>query len=250
MVKDSLQLALVRTEKEAKAFWNAIDEIEEDLKNTTDEELTNADSKFFKRILNWIRRVFNFNTNTDTHYIQKYGDFNKISSYGRLRQWCGPWVCGYIVYVNQGIDKYQFFEDCSSTFGEFGIVNNLFRYLNSFPDAKTRAMFPAEISWSMPIASGRKIWVNPAPIMNNLHAYSHIRYQKKPALRLCAAEGELHWTLAFGARATGNYFWRNYYFLQIDNGTTIKEENRNRVISDSKHYTAVDWWNPWYLVYD
>ena len=250
MVKDSLQLALVRTEKEAKAFWNAIDEIEEDLKNTTDEELTNADSKFFRRIRNWIRRVFNFNTNTDTHYIQKYGDFNKISSYGRLKQWCGPWVCGYIVYVNQGIDKYQFFEDCSSTFGEFGIVNNLFRYLNSFPDAKTRAMFPAEISWSMPIASGRKIWVNPAPIMNNLHAYSHIRYQKKPALRLCAAEGELHWTLAFGARATGNYFWRNYYFLQIDNGTTIKEENRNRVISDSKHYTAVDWWNPWYLVYD
>ena len=248
MIKDSLQSTLVRTEKEAKAFWNAIDEIEEDLKKTTDEELTNADSKFFRRIRNWIRRVFNFNTNTDTHYIEKYANYSNIDNYGHINDWCGPWVCGYIVYVNLGIDRYQTFENCSSTFGELGIINNLFRYLNSFPDAKTRALSPAEACWAMPIASQGRIWIHPSAFYNNLHAYDHIRYRKKPALRLCATKGQLHWTLALGAKATGNYWWRNYYFLQIDNGTLIS--NRHQFPKDAQNYTAIDWWNPWFLVYD
>ena len=152
------------------------------------------------------------------------------------------------MYVNLGIDRYQTFENCSSTFGELGIINNLFRYLNSFPDAKTRALSPAEACWAMPIASQGRIWIHPSAFYNNLHAYDHIRYRKKPALRLCATKGQLHWTLALGAKATGNYWWRNYYFLQIDNGTLIS--NRHQIPKDAQNYTAIDWWNPWFLVYD
>ena len=63
-----------------------------------------------------------------------------------------------------------------------------------------------------------------------------------------AANGQLHWTLACGAVANGSYLWRNYKFLQIDNGTLITDEERD--INKEINYTAVQVWNPWFLVYD
>ncbi|GIM60488.1 hypothetical protein CAPN008_05380 [Capnocytophaga canis] len=62
------------------------------------------------------------------------------------------------------------------------------------------------------------------------------------------ANGQLHWTLAYGAVANGRYLWRNYKFLQIDNETLIKD--RKRDINEEINYTAVQVWNPWFLVYD
>ena len=36
---------------------------------------------------------------------------------------CGPWGCGYILYANQGKDKYDFFYNNASSFGELCILN-------------------------------------------------------------------------------------------------------------------------------
>lgn len=240
-VKKSMELSLIQSEEEAKAFWQSIAEIEPELEKATDTEIKDTNSKFFGRIFRWFRRVFDFNTNKDRHPIHKYTNNEKIKSYGHLNDWCGPWVCGYILYVNQGVDKYNFFENCSSTFGELGILNYALRIFG-------KPMTPVEMGWSMPIASKGRIWINPVPHFADLHAYDHIRYRKKPAIRLCSNKGELHWTLAYGARATGGYFWRNYYFLQIDNGSKIKDRYQNP--DKDAYYTKVDWWNPWLLVWD
>ncbi|MFK8297127.1 hypothetical protein ACI76O_01905 [Capnocytophaga cynodegmi] len=248
-LKDSMQLALRRTEKDAEAFWKAITEVESELVMATDEEINDANSKFFGRIFRWVRRVFNFKTNKDRHTLREYADNTKINDYGHINDWCGPWVCGYIVYAKQGKDKYQFFEDCASTFGELGILNNFLRYLKGIK-AEARPMTPAEMSWSMPIASNGKIWINPIPNMAGFHAYQHISDRNNPVIRLCASGGELHYTLVYGVRQTGNYWWRNYYFLQIDNGSLYPVGNRNQDPERNENYHSVDWWNPWFLVWD
>lgn len=103
------------------------------------------------------------------------------------------------------------------------------------------------MAWSMPIASGQKIWVEPTLRFRDRVAYDHIRHSDRPTLRLCASGSALHWTLAYGTRQTGNRFWRNYYFLQIDNGSKIGVPGSVR---DWGNYKSVDWWNPWLLVWD
>jgi hypothetical protein len=57
----------------------------------------------------------------------------------------------------------------------------------------------------------------------------------------------LHWTLAYGAKQTGSWFWRNYYFLQIDNGAKVGVPGDKK---NGGNYTKVDWWNPWLMVWD
>ncbi len=98
-----------------------------------------------------------------------------------------------ILYVNQGKDKYDFFYNNASSFGEFGILNFALRLFG-------RPMTPGEMGWTMPIASNGKIWINPALCFADLFAYDQIKHYKKPAIRLCGSGGQLHWTLAYGAK--------------------------------------------------
>lgn len=79
------------------------------------EELNN-ESKLFGRLF---RRIFS-RTDKSLKWIDKYDDRKHFYRRGGA---CGPWVCGYILYVNQGKDKYDFFYNNASSFGEFGILN-------------------------------------------------------------------------------------------------------------------------------
>ena len=89
----------------------------------------------------------------------------------------------------------------------------------------------------MPIASNGKIWINPALCFADLFAYDQIKHYKKPAIRLCGSGGQLHWTLAYGAKQTGSWLWRNYYFLQIDNGAKVGVPGDKK---NGGNYTKVD----------
>lgn len=232
-LKDSMQSALNKNQQQAEAYWNTISQNEKDILTMSDEDITNKSSKFFGR---FFRRIFS-RVDRGLHYIQKYE--NQKNNF-RRGGWCGPWVCGYIVYANQQTDQYAFFENEASTFGEFGILNISLRLLG-------RPMTPMEMARSMPIASKGKIWISPVLCFADLFAYDQIKHYEKPAIRMCSIGGSLHWTLAYGAKQTGNWLWRNYYFLQIDNGTSIGNQ---RSASNSGDYTAVDWWNPWLMVWD
>lgn len=138
-----------------------------------------------------------------------------------------------------GVDKYQFFENNASTVGELGPLNYLLRVFG-------RPMTPVEMSWTMSIASCGKISINPTLRFKDETAYNHI-CNNKPAIRLCSSKGGLHWTLAYSAKQTGNRAWRNYYFLQIDNGQKVDVPNP-KDMDDGNNYNRVDWWNPWLMV--
>ena len=99
----------------------------------------------------------------------------------------------------------------------------------------------------MPVASNGKIWINPALCFADLFAYDQIKHYKKPAIRLCSSRGQLHWTLAYGAKQTGSWLWRNYYFLQIDNGSAVEIPGSK---TNGANYTKAQWWNPWLMVWD
>ena len=135
---------------------------------------------------------------------------------------------------------FDFFYNNASSFGEFGILNFALRLFG-------RPMTPGEMGRTMPIASNGKIWINPALCFADLFAYDQIKHYKKPAIRLCGSGGQLHWTLAYGAKQTGSWLWRNYYFLQIDNGAKVGVPGDKK---NGGNYTKVDWWNPWLMVWD
>lgn len=235
MVRDSMNVALIQSEKEAKAFWEEMASIEPEVMVLTEDEI-NADSKFFGHLKRIFRRVFS-KTDTSLITIDKY---DRRKEEYRRGGWCGPWVCGYILFVNQGVDKYTFFEKSASTEGELGVLNFALRLFG-------RPMTPVEMSRSMPVASNGRIWINPSLHFRDMYAYDQIKYHKKPVIRLCGVNGGLHWTLAYGARQTGNWLWRNYYFLQIDNGAKVGVPGNK---GDGRNYTSVDWWNPWLMVWD
>ncbi len=242
VMRDSMMVALERTQKEAQAYWNTLSEHEKELLEASDEEIA-SESKFFGRLF---RRIFS-RVDRSRHPIPKYEGF-KDKEYKRSGgEWCGPWVCGYILYVNQGIDKFKYFEDWCSTIGAAG-----FGFLLSKTVLKgEKAMYPSEMSASMPIASGGKIWINPVPLFQDLCAYDQIKHYRRPAIRLCwvsdSSGSGFHWVLAYGARQTGSWFWRNYYFLQTDNGAYIKKIGNGR---NNDAYKSVEWWNPWLMVWD
>lgn len=233
-LRDSMEVNLAKAEEEAKAYWNTLSVHEQRLLETSDDELNN-DTKFFGRLF---RRIFSRTDRTPSP-IRKYD--NEKNEYRRRKgDACGPWVCAYILYVNQKKDKYDFFYQNASSFGEFGILNFALRLLG-------KPMTPAEMSWTMSIASNRKIWINPALCFADVFAYDQIKHYKKPAIRLCSSGKELHWTLAYGARQTGSWLWRNYYFLQIDNGAKVGIPGD---MNDRGNYFKVQWWNPWLMVWD
>lgn len=234
--RDSMERALDRVQKEAEAYWNTLSEHEKELLEANDNEIT-SESKFFGRLF---RRIFS-KVESDVTYISRYDKKKKTYRMAtRGHDWCGPWACGYILYVNKGIDKYDFFTDCASSFGELTVLNFSLRLFG-------RPMTPVEMSWSMPIASKLKIWINPVLMFQDLCAYDQIKFHDHPALRLCNEGASLHWTLAYGARQTGSWLWRNYYFLQIDNGGKLDIPGNP---SSKENYQKVDWWNPWLMVWD
>ncbi len=237
-VRDSMVVRLEKNKKETKNYWNTLSEHEEALLEADDSEIT-SDSKYFGRLF---RRIFS-RVDKSLHYLKKY-DKEKYSY--RRGGWCGPWACGYIVYVNQKKDKYDFFESCAATFGELDIQHSLYGS-NIFLRLFGKPLTPVEMSWSMPIASKGKIWINPIPLYQDMCAYDQIKHYGKPALRLCNVGLSLHWTLAYGAKQTGSWGWRNYYFLQIDNGAKVGIPNNAK---NKNNYQRVDWWNPWLMVWD
>lgn len=112
-LKDSMVVNLARTAEEAKAYWKTLSSYEQELLKTSDEELNN-ESNFFGRLF---RRIFS-RTDKSLKWIDKY-DVKKHSY--RRGGACGPWVCGYILYANQGKDKYDFFYNNASFGGELSI---------------------------------------------------------------------------------------------------------------------------------
>ena len=86
-LKDSMEVSLARTEKEAKAYWNTLSAYEQELLETSDEELNN-EGKFFGRLF---RRIFS-RTDKSLKWIDKYDDRKHFYRRGGA---CGPWVCGY-----------------------------------------------------------------------------------------------------------------------------------------------------------
>lgn len=53
----------------------------------------------------WFRRVFS-RVDESKHMLKRYE--SNINSYDGRGRWCGPWVCGFILFVNQGVDVYDF----------------------------------------------------------------------------------------------------------------------------------------------
>jgi hypothetical protein len=233
---DSLAASLLKNQNGTEAFCSFVDEILPEVEQLDDDEIIDSSGKgLFSRLVSAIRRVFSCVDETK-YYVSKYTTYR--SPYRSGSDWCGPWVCGYIWYINSGEDKYSTFECYSSTVGIYTIPGYVFRFMG-------RPMFPREMALSMPIVSKGKIWIDPDLRFVDYAAYDHIRYNKKPALRLCTSSGEGHWTVACGTYQTGSYLWRTYYYLQKENKSS-DYKNPN----DNKYYSQVDWWNPWLLVYD
>jgi hypothetical protein len=240
---DSMLVALLQDQNQTEAYWNFMTEFIPEIEQLDDEEIISDSGKgLFSRIVSAIRRVFS-GVDETKYYLDRYAQRNK--SYNPTTSgsvWCGPWVCGYIWYIKSGQDKYSSFESYASTVGELGILNFALRLLG-------RPMTPAEMAWSMPIVSGGKIRIDPDLRFVDYAAYDQIRYNKKPALRLCAKNSSLHWTVAYGAYQTGSYLWRTYYYLQHDNGSLFSRGGYKDP-SVNSNYSQVDWWNPWLLVWD
>lgn len=233
---DSLSLSLKSNTKNTEAFWNEMDEEIDKVNKMDDSEIINDSGKsIFSRLF---RRIFS-KVDRSTSYLSKYVNSGTYKGPSSGAVWCGPWVCGYICYVNTGQNKYNYFVNCASSFGELGVLNFALRIFG-------RPLTPSEMSWSMPIASGGKIHISPFLWFSDFSAYDQIHHHHKPALRLCAKNGDLHWTLAYGSFQSGNYFWRNYYFLQQDNASKGVYKNPN----NKSNYSRVDWWNPWLMVWD
>jgi len=235
LLADSMAVAYGRHVQNTEAFWTELESETTNIDQIDDSEILDENGKFLGRLF---RRVFS-GVDRRLHYLDRYAASGEYHGTTTGTPWCGPWACGYILYVKTKENKYRFFEDCASTFGEFGVLNFALRLMG-------RPMTPAEMSRSMPIASNGKIWISPFLWFQDFAAYDQIKHHKRPALRLCAKGGSLHWTVAYGAYQTGSYFWRNYYFLQQDNHSLGKDKEAAK----PRYYSRVDWWNPWLMVWD
>lgn len=236
ILADSLNSSLKNDTRNTIAFWSEMDKEIDKVNKMDDSEIINDSGKsIFSRLF---RRIFSSVDRTPS-YLSKYVNSGTYRGPSSGTIWCGPWACGYIYYVNTGKNKYSYFEDCASSFGELGILNFALRLMG-------KPLTPAEMSWSMPIASGGKIHISPFLWFSDFAAYDQIEHNHKPALRLCSKGGGLHWTVAYGTFQSGNYFWRNYYFLQQDNSSRgVWQDPTNK-----SNYSQVDWWNPWLMVWD
>lgn len=232
---DSLKNSLADNIENTEAFWADMDGLIEEVDGLSDDELIDESGKGLKII----RRIFS-KVDRDITYIQRYNNRNYVVK-NTSSLACGPWVCGFIYYIKYGVDKYKYFYDCASTVGEFGLANVGMRLMNQ------RAMTPAEMSWSMKKITNGTITIDPKLVFNDFSAYDQIHHYDSPAIRLCKSGNSLHWMLAFGTYQSGNYAWRNYYFVFRDNQTHGDYIDPTTKGDD---YSQVDWWNPWLMVWD
>ena len=231
---DSLKNSLADNIENTEAFWADMEGLIEEVDSLSDEELIDESGKGLKII----RTIFS-KVDRDITYIGKYNKGRyKVTTASTLA--CGPWVCGYIYYSNYGVDKYDYFYKRASTVGEVFVANLVMRI------GGQRAMTPAEMSWTMCAATNELIRIEPDLKFNDFAAYDQIHFYHSPAIRLCVKKGSLHWMLAFGTYQSGNYLWRNYYFIFHDNETKGVPKDAN----DKENYSQVDWWNPWLMVWD
>lgn len=235
VLADSMKVAYEQDIKNTEAFWTELESETSNINEIDDSEILDGNGKsIFSRLF---RRIFS-GVDSKTRYLDRYVNSGSYSGASGTK-WCGPWACGYVLYVKTSENKYKYFEDCASTYGELGILNFALRLFG-------RPMTPAEMSWSMPIASKGKVRISPFLWFTDFAAYDQIKHYNKPALRLCSKGSSLHWTVAYGTYQSGNYFWRNYYFLQQDNSSQGGYKNPN----NKSNYSRVDWWNPWLMVWD
>ena len=230
-VRDSLQRSLLESEEGAAAFWEDIDEVEGELLQTSDEEIVNTNSKFFGRIRRWFSRKI-LKTDETPYTIDKY--YWKDGSLYNKNGWCGPWVCGYIYWVKYGINAYDNFLSYATTRGEGIIPAGIFKKFEGRP------MTPDEMYIAMRDISRGDMSISSSYNFKDATAYNHIK-SMRPAIRLCMSEGNLHWTLAFGAKKIGPVVWRKYEFRQIDNGSKVGKKGE---------FSSTEWWNIWLLVFD
>jgi hypothetical protein len=257
-IETGLNAALENKNGQSEAFWDAIDEILPEIESIEDEdEIIDSSSKgLFSSLVSWVvHKVVTIFTGVDTslYYIDKYTGYDKEFSYeGRSwKPWCGPWVCGYLMWIKDGRSGNYFntFYNLASTRGEFGFLNIVLR-------ASGRPMTPAEMTWALPAVSKGKIWFANTWLYNDSAAYDYIKISKQPAIVLCTAENEdgkkeLHYRLAVGARRTGSVLSETFYFLQHDNsdkGETCITNTSTLKRDTNSEYKTVEWWNPWFLV--
>jgi hypothetical protein len=224
---------------------------------TDEEEVIDASGKgFFSSLISAIvHKVVTLFTGVDQsrYYIDKYTNYDSeyLGTNNASDRWCGPWVCGYLMWIkeNRTGNTFNTFYNLASTVGEFGVLNFVFRFAG-------RPMTPAEMSWSLPAVSGGGIKFAKTWMFNNSAAYDYIKLTKKPAIRLCAASNGtgFHYTIAVGTRRTGSVFSETFYFLQHENndhGKNYYDTEKKLLKRDNNNkYTTVEWWNPWFLVAD
>ncbi|MDR3188260.1 MAG: hypothetical protein LBT94_03630, partial [Prevotellaceae bacterium] len=123
---DSLAAALLKSQNGTEAFWNFIDEILPEVEQLDDDQIIDSSGKgLFSRIISAITRVFT-GVDETKYYLYRYNTkYDPYTNDGST--WCGPWVCGYILYVKTGQDKYNTFVPYAATIGEFGVGNYALR---------------------------------------------------------------------------------------------------------------------------
>lgn len=224
-LKQELTDKYLDKKQQSVSFWNEIRNNETEILNAPEVVLASHQRGFWSWIKKQVDKIWPQHDRKE-YFIKKY-DYRKYkNAYGK-KGWCGPWVCGYIHYVNYKEDQYNFFESKAYSWG---------------------GMFPWQMNSALREISSRAISLSIIPYFRDGYAFDNIKNRDKPAIRLCFSKGELHWVLAYGVRRMGNALWTDYFFLQIDNGSKI--ENRDEKPNEPEYYTKVDIWNPWFLVND
>ncbi|MGE9516001.1 MAG: hypothetical protein ACQPRH_01490 [Solitalea-like symbiont of Tyrophagus putrescentiae] len=227
-MQQELQDKYLGKKQQSVSFWNEIQNRKAEILNMPEVVLASHQRGFWSWIKKQVDKIWPQH-DRGVHFIEKYNYRMHRYNYHDTG-WCGPWVCGYIHYVNYKEDQYDFFENRASSWGG------------------DKPMFPWQMKSALNDKSSRSIDLSIIPYFMDKAAFDNIQYMNRPAIRLCFSKGDLHWVLAYGVRRMGNALWTDYFFLQIDNNSKI--ENRNEDPEKPEYYTKVDIWNPWFLVKD
>ncbi|MGE9615979.1 MAG: hypothetical protein ACQPRJ_00075 [Solitalea-like symbiont of Acarus siro] len=204
-MKQDLQDKYLDKKQQSVSFWNHIRNNETEILSMPEIPLASHQRGFWSWIKKQVDKIWPQHDRKE-EWIKKYDYRKHKNGYQRDGQWCGPWVCGYIHYVNYKEDQYPFFENRASSWGG------------------DKPMFPWQMKSALNDKSSGAVSLSIIPYFRDKHAFDNIQYMNRPAIRLCFSKGDLHWVLAYGVRRMGNALWTDYFFLQIANGSKI--ENR------------------------